>query len=218
EPLEIMEANNALREAELAERIEVERILDELSRRIEKSSEDLDVTTTALAALDLILAKALYADSLQATRPELNAEGILDLVDARRRRAGRPRASRRGRRGNRSGRGCGARNGRARNAARARRPGRRDDALPGAEGLRAQHAGSAQREHGVRFEHPSSYVPTPYRTAWRIQRLRHRRAPGFGQERSGSRGHAPLRAPSLARAHPARGGATTHRAQLGARR
>ncbi len=63
--------------------IEVERILDELSRRIEKSSDDLDATTTALAALDLILAKALYADALQATRPELNAEGILDLVDAR---------------------------------------------------------------------------------------------------------------------------------------
>ncbi len=83
EPLEIMEANNALREAELAERLEVERILDELSRRIEKSSDDLDATTTALAALDLILAKALYADALQATRPELNAEGILDLVDAR---------------------------------------------------------------------------------------------------------------------------------------
>jgi DNA mismatch repair protein MutS2 len=83
EPLEIMEANNALREAELAERLEVERILDELSRRIEKSAEDLDAMTTALAALDLILAKALYADSLQAARPELNAEGILDLVDAR---------------------------------------------------------------------------------------------------------------------------------------
>ena len=83
EPLEIMEANNALREAELAERLEVERILDELSRRIEKSAEDLDATTGALASLDLILAKALYADSLQATRPELNAEGILDLVDAR---------------------------------------------------------------------------------------------------------------------------------------
>ena len=83
EPLEIMEANNALREAELAERLEVERILDELSRRIEKTSEDLDAMTTALAALDLIMAKALYADSLQAIRPELNAEGLLDLVDAR---------------------------------------------------------------------------------------------------------------------------------------
>jgi len=83
EPLEIMEANNALREAELAERLEVDRILDELSRRIEKSGEDLDAMTTALAALDLILAKALYADALEATRPELNAEGVLDLVDAR---------------------------------------------------------------------------------------------------------------------------------------
>ena len=83
EPLEIMEANNALREAELAERVEVERILDELSRRIERSSEDLTAMTTALAALDLILAKALYADSLQATRPELNADGVLDLIDAR---------------------------------------------------------------------------------------------------------------------------------------
>ena len=83
EPLEILEANNALREAELAERLEVERVLDELSRRIEKSGEDLDAMTAALAALDLILAKALYADSLQATRPELNADGVLDLVDAR---------------------------------------------------------------------------------------------------------------------------------------
>jgi DNA mismatch repair protein MutS2 len=83
EPIEILEANNALREAELAERLEVERILDELSRRIEKSGEDLDAMTTALAALDLIIAKALYADALQATRPDLNDESILDLVDAR---------------------------------------------------------------------------------------------------------------------------------------
>jgi DNA mismatch repair protein MutS2 len=83
EPLEIMEANNALREAELAERLEVERIIDELSRRVERAGEDLDAVTGALAGLDLILAKGLYADTLQATRPELNAEGVLDLVDAR---------------------------------------------------------------------------------------------------------------------------------------
>jgi DNA mismatch repair protein MutS2 len=42
EPLEILEANNALREAELAERLEVERIIDELSRRVEKAAEDLE--------------------------------------------------------------------------------------------------------------------------------------------------------------------------------
>jgi len=83
EPLEIMEANNVLREAELAERNEVQRILDELSRRVERAAEDFDAVIAALAALDLALAKALYADAIEASRPALNAEGILDLVDAR---------------------------------------------------------------------------------------------------------------------------------------
>ena len=83
EPLEILEANNALREAELAERTEIVRILDELSRRVERAADDLDATTGALAALDLALAKALLADALEATRPILNAEGVLDLIDAR---------------------------------------------------------------------------------------------------------------------------------------
>src|SRR5207245_10966504 len=83
EPLEILEANNVLREAELAERSEVARIVDELSRRVERAADDLDAVTTALAALDLALAKAVYADALEASRPALNAEGILDLIDAR---------------------------------------------------------------------------------------------------------------------------------------
>jgi DNA mismatch repair protein MutS2 len=83
EPLEILEANNALREAELAERAEVQRILEELSRRVEKAGEDLDAITTALAALDLALAKGQLADALEASRPDLNADGALDLIDAR---------------------------------------------------------------------------------------------------------------------------------------
>jgi DNA mismatch repair protein MutS2 len=83
EPLEILEANNVLREAELAERAEVQRILDELSRRVERAADDLDAVTAALAALDLALAKALYAEALEASRPALNDEGILDLIDAR---------------------------------------------------------------------------------------------------------------------------------------
>ena len=83
EPLEIMEANNVLREAELAERAEVQRILDELSRRVERSADDLDAVLQALAGLDLAIAKALYADALEGSRPALNAEGILDLIDAR---------------------------------------------------------------------------------------------------------------------------------------
>jgi DNA mismatch repair protein MutS2 len=83
EPLEILEANNALREAELTERAEVQHVLDQLSRRVERSGDDLDSVTTALAALDLVLAKAQLADHLECERPSLDAHGVLDLVGAR---------------------------------------------------------------------------------------------------------------------------------------
>jgi len=83
EPLEILEANNALREAELAERAEVARILGEISRRVEAAGDELRRVLDALAALDLILAKAALADAEEATRPRLNAEGKLDLRGAR---------------------------------------------------------------------------------------------------------------------------------------
>ncbi len=83
EPLEILEANNALREAELAESAEVQHVLDELSRRVERAGEDLDSVTIALAALDLLLAKAQLADHLECERPALDGHGVLDLVAAR---------------------------------------------------------------------------------------------------------------------------------------
>jgi DNA mismatch repair protein MutS2 len=83
EPLEILEANNALREAELAESAEVQRVLDELSRRVERAGDDLDTVTTALAALDLLLAKAQLAGHLECERPVLDGHGVLDLVGAR---------------------------------------------------------------------------------------------------------------------------------------
>ena len=83
EPLEILEANNALREAELAEKNEVLRILDELSRRVEKDGDELDAIVSALARLDLALTKAQLADFLDAERPVLDADGRLDLVAAR---------------------------------------------------------------------------------------------------------------------------------------
>ncbi|HUQ41002.1 MAG TPA: endonuclease MutS2 [Candidatus Limnocylindrales bacterium] len=83
EPLEILEANNALREAELAERAEVQRVLDELSRRVEKEADELDALVSALARLDLALTKAQLADFLDAERPILDGEGGLDLIGAR---------------------------------------------------------------------------------------------------------------------------------------
>jgi DNA mismatch repair protein MutS2 len=83
EPLEILDANNRVREAELAERTEVERVLDDLSRRAERAGEELDATLAALAALDLILARAHFAETFECARPRLNATGQVDLIQAR---------------------------------------------------------------------------------------------------------------------------------------
>jgi DNA mismatch repair protein MutS2 len=83
EPLEVLEANNRVREAELAERQEVERILDALSRAVERAGEDLHAILEALAGLDVIFAKAQLADVLGSERPSLNTNGRLDLIAAR---------------------------------------------------------------------------------------------------------------------------------------
>ncbi len=83
EPLEILDANNRVREAELAERAEVERVLNELSRQVERATEDLDATLAALAALDLILARAHFAETFACSRPRLNGSGAIDLIQAR---------------------------------------------------------------------------------------------------------------------------------------
>jgi DNA mismatch repair protein MutS2 len=83
EPLEVLEANNRVREAELAEQQEVQRILDGLSRTVEKTGEDLQAVLEALAALDVIFAKAQLADALGSERPSLNSDGRLDLIGAR---------------------------------------------------------------------------------------------------------------------------------------
>jgi len=83
EPLEVLEANNRVREAELAEQQEVQRILDGLSRTVERASEDLHATIEALTALDVIFAKAQLAEALGGERPALNDQGRLDIIAAR---------------------------------------------------------------------------------------------------------------------------------------
>ena len=83
EPLEVLEANNRVREAELSEAQEVQRILDGLSRTVERAGEDLHPMLDALAALDVILAKAQLAEALAGERPALNGDGRLDLIAAR---------------------------------------------------------------------------------------------------------------------------------------
>ena len=67
----MVELNNKFRELELAERDEVLRVLRVLSQQIALQAESLNLTTKAMAAIDLALMKAHYADDLHAIEPEL---------------------------------------------------------------------------------------------------------------------------------------------------
>ena len=72
EPLPIVELNNQVRELQLQERDEERRILHELSAQIGEHREELTYGIENLAMLDLIFAKAKYADELRASAPVLH--------------------------------------------------------------------------------------------------------------------------------------------------
>ena len=71
EPLPVVELNNKVRELELQERDEERRILYELSAQIGEHREELIYGVENLAMLDLIFAKAKYAEELKASEPLL---------------------------------------------------------------------------------------------------------------------------------------------------
>ena len=74
EPLAVVDLNNEVRELELAERDEIRRILAELSQLVGAQAEAIRGTVEALAAFDLALAKARYAEALDAVRA--GADGV----------------------------------------------------------------------------------------------------------------------------------------------
>jgi DNA mismatch repair protein MutS2 len=71
EPLPIVELNNTVRELQLQERDEERRILYELSVQIGEYRDELTYGVENLATLDLIFAKAKYAEELKASEPIL---------------------------------------------------------------------------------------------------------------------------------------------------
>lgn len=71
EPLETVELNNHWRELQLEEEKEIRRILAMLTESLAIDSERIIHTVNILAYLDLVLAKARYADALKAVQPKL---------------------------------------------------------------------------------------------------------------------------------------------------
>ena len=83
EPLVAVELGNAWREAQAAEREEVERILDELSALVAANAESLRESLCALARFDLWAAKAQLAAELDGVRAETADRPVVVLLGAR---------------------------------------------------------------------------------------------------------------------------------------
>ena len=83
EPMSAVNANNELRELELKEKKEIERILSELSAEAASYRESIDMDVMLLTRLDVIFAKARLGYQMRAWAPIMNDEGKIDLRSAR---------------------------------------------------------------------------------------------------------------------------------------
>ena len=83
EPMSAVNANNALRELELKEKKEIERILAELSAEAAGHREDIDLNVKLLIQLDVIFAKARLAYRMRAWAPIMNDRGRVEMRNAR---------------------------------------------------------------------------------------------------------------------------------------
>ncbi len=83
EPMVVVELNNKLRQLQIEERQEIERILRVLSLEIGQEADALRLDVELLAEFDLHLAKARYGRMTRCTAPRLNDQGRVDLRNAR---------------------------------------------------------------------------------------------------------------------------------------
>lgn len=83
EPLDVVEANNAVRAAQSQEEAEVERILEELSRAVARRAADLAESLATVGEVDAIVARARYSLQTRSAAPALNDRGRVVLNRAR---------------------------------------------------------------------------------------------------------------------------------------
>ncbi|MEJ5252381.1 MAG: endonuclease MutS2 [Armatimonadota bacterium] len=83
EPQEVVDLGNQIREAQIAEQNEIERILAELSAQVGKHADAILLTCDALGELDHIDARARLSVEWDAIEPGLNTQGKIRLRKAR---------------------------------------------------------------------------------------------------------------------------------------
>ena len=83
EPMAVVEAGNELKQWDLKEKAEIERILAAFSGQIGPDAEMIGHTLENLAEIDMIFARAALGRSMNAVPPKLNEEGRINLIRAR---------------------------------------------------------------------------------------------------------------------------------------
>ncbi|KPU46379.1 endonuclease MutS2 [Oxobacter pfennigii] len=83
EPMAVVEMNNAIKELKAKERAEIERILSELTQKVEENLDNISVNNDILSQLDFIFAKAKLAIDLKCMPPSINDEGYINLKNSR---------------------------------------------------------------------------------------------------------------------------------------
>ena len=83
EPMAVIKMNNDLKELEAKEKVEIARILSELSEAAYPCRDTLKSNLKLLSQLDFALAKASLAGEMKAEIPTVNSDGIIELKKAR---------------------------------------------------------------------------------------------------------------------------------------
>jgi mutS2 protein len=83
EPIAVIHMNNEIKELEIAEAKEIEKILEQLSSMAMPYIATLNLNQDTLARLDFIFAKAKLSGKMNATEPIFNTKHFINIKDAR---------------------------------------------------------------------------------------------------------------------------------------
>lgn len=83
EPMVILELNNDLKTYLIEESKEIERILKDFTLKVSQDAEKIKHSFEIITELDVIFAKAIYANHQKAIKPLINDKGYIDIQKAR---------------------------------------------------------------------------------------------------------------------------------------
>ena len=83
EPMAVVKLNNDLRELEIKEKEEIEKVLAQLSAQAAEHTEALEENVTVLTQLDFIFARAALSRTYNGTEPRFNEKGYIHIKKAR---------------------------------------------------------------------------------------------------------------------------------------